>query len=107
MKKQIDIHLLARINKVVLEYYAQAAPHKTEENFRIWLQGLIPAVRHHFEEQGFEKHKNTLPFMRFVLELNDIGMDGHLEQHLSPNDFKAWKNPNSNLAVPDEMNLLK
>jgi hypothetical protein len=107
MKNQIDIHLLARINKAVLQYYARAEPYKTQENFEIWLRGLITAVRIHFEEQGFQKHKNAFPFMRFVLELNDIGMDEFMRSNLSPNDFIGWKNPNCDLTVPDEMNLIK
>jgi hypothetical protein len=107
MKREVDFQLLARINKVVLQYYAQAQPYKTEEDFKIWLKGLIPAVRFHFQEQGFEKHKNTLPFMRFALELNDIGMDEYLKKHLSTADYQAWTNPNQEIFVPDELNLLK
>lgn len=106
MKNEIDIHFLARINRVILQYYALAEPYKTEDNFRTWLQTLIPAIRFHFEEQGFEKHKNSLPFMRFILELNDLGMDAFLKDELSNEDYSAWIKPDNILLVPKELNIL-
>jgi hypothetical protein len=106
MKHEIDIHLLARVNKAVLSYYAQAEQFKTEINFYLWLPTLRGSIRKHFRQEGFEKSKNSLPFMRHVLELNDIGMDEHMKANLSKEDYAIWINPDSTLMVSKEMNIL-
>ena len=106
MKREINIDTLARINKVVLAYYSESERYKTEANYKTWLQTLDPVLREHFDEQGFETGKNSIPFMRFALELNDYGMDDFLKRHLSDADFSAWKYPDTNLIVPQELNIL-
>ncbi|NOS91210.1 MAG: hypothetical protein HOP30_04770 [Cyclobacteriaceae bacterium] len=107
MKKPIDVFLLARTNKAALSYYAKASVFKTEENYKVWLNTLSSSIlRNHFEEIGFENSKNALPFMRFVLELNDFGLDEHMKNSLSKYDYEQWINPSKELIVPKEMNIL-
>ena len=106
MKSEIDTHFLARVNRAVLSYYAQADQYKTETNFYSWLSTLSEFLKEDFHKKGFEKSKNSLPFMRFVLELNDIGMDEHMKANLSKEDYMIWINPNSTIMVPKEMNIL-
>ena len=106
MKNEIDTHLLARVNRAVLNYYAQADQFKTEINFYLWLPTLRESLREHFRQKGFEDSKNSLPFMRHVLELNDIGMDEHMKVNLSKEDYATWINPDSTRMVPKEMNIL-
>jgi hypothetical protein len=106
MKHEIDTHLLARVNRAVLSYYAQADQFKTEINFYMWLPTLNGSLREHFRQKGFEDSKNSLPFMRHVLELNDIGMDEHMKANLSKEDYATWINPDRILMVPKEMDIL-
>lgn len=107
MKKEIEIDYLARINVAVLSYYQQAEQYKTEENFRTWLQSLgYCSLRLHFEQLGFDGCKNVLSFMRFVLELNDHGMNEHMKDKLSEKDYELWTNPSKDWTIPKEMNIL-
>ncbi|NJK95210.1 MAG: hypothetical protein HC905_10120 [Bacteroidales bacterium] len=39
---------------------------------------------------GIEKCKGVLNFKRFVLELNDSGMDEFMKNNLSQEDFQWW-----------------
>lgn len=107
MKKPIDTFLLARTNKAVLSYYAKAGKFKTEANFKAWLESLESStLKLHFEQMGFENSKNALPFMRFVLELNDFALNDHMRNSLSSDDYEQWVNPSRDLVVPKEMNIL-
>lgn len=108
MKKEVEVGLLARINLAVLSYYRKAEEFMTEENYIDWLKSLThESLVKHFAELGFEQGKNSIPFMRYVLELNDVGMEEHLKANLSNEDYAAWLNPNSSLMIPKEMNILK
>lgn len=109
MKKEIDLDLLAKLNKAFIEYYAKAEKFKTEENFLAWLSHLDirhPELRKDFERAGFEESKNAIPFMRFVLELNSIGLYEHMQHNLSCEDYKRFIAPNSDLVIPKEMNIV-
>jgi hypothetical protein len=106
MKHEIDTHLLARINRAVLSYYAQSDQFKTEINFYLWLPTLKESLREYFRQKGFEDSKNSIPFMRHILELNDIGMDEHMKANLSKEDYATWINPDRTLMVPKEMDIL-
>jgi hypothetical protein len=106
MKHEIDTHLLARVNRAVLNYYAQADQFKAEINFCLWLPTLRESLREHFRQKGFEESKDSIPFMRHVLELNDIGMDEHMKANLSKEDYATWISPDNTLMAPKEMNIL-
>jgi hypothetical protein len=107
MKAEIDLGILARTNKAVLSYYAMADKYKSEEAFNSWLQSLgYSNIRLRFEELGYSRSKDAIPFMRFVLELNDHGLNDYMKNNLSVEDFEQWMNPSKDLVVPIEMNVL-
>jgi hypothetical protein len=107
MKNEIEVELLARINLAVLTYYQKAEEFKTQENYGNWLKSIThESLRTHFEELGFEASKNAIPFMRFILELNDIGLYEHLKCAISEDDYQKFINPNKDWVVPNEMNIV-
>lgn|GEM_PF-4558397 len=108
MKKEIDFDLLASLNKAFIEYYAKADKFKIEENFLVWLDDLSlkhPDLRTDFEKSGFEESKNTIAFMRFILELNGIGLFEHMKKSLSENDYYRFTHPDD-WVIPKEMNIV-
>lgn len=107
MTKELNLSVLGKINYAVVSYYSKADKFKTFENYSSWLETLSVTLKDHFQSRGFEQSQNSFPFMRYVLELNDIGMDEHMKANLSESEFFLWKNPKANLSVPEEMNLLK
>jgi len=105
----MDLSLIAKLNKAVIEYYGKAEEFKTPENFCKWLNHL--ATKHQillkdFELAGFERSKNAIPFMRFILEANNIGLYEHMRNNLSAEDYKTFITPNSDLVIPNEMNII-
>ncbi len=44
--------------------------------------------------------------MRFVLELNRIGLYEHMKSNLSDDDYKKFIAPNNDLVIPKEMNIV-
>ena len=63
----------------------------TEEDFENWLLGLPENMQKHFRTDGLEKSKGALPFRRFYMEYNDIGLDEYLKKHLSAEDYEYQK----------------
>ncbi len=40
-----------------------------------------------FTQKGFEQCKGVLNYKRFILELNDFGMDVYMKNNLDPEDY--------------------
>jgi hypothetical protein len=64
----------------------------TEEDFENWLSGLPERAQKHFRADGLEKSKGALPFRRFYMEYNDIGLDEYMKRHLSAEDYAYHMN---------------
>ncbi len=64
----------------------------TDEDFENWLSGLPENAQIHFRADGLEKSKGALPFRRFYMEYNDIGLDEYMKRHLSPEDYEYHMN---------------
>ena len=57
-----------------------------------WLDGLPATLMQKMKSQGFHGCKDMLPFLRYVNERNDIGMDEFMKAHLSEEDYNSFKN---------------
>jgi hypothetical protein len=86
--------MLFRIGNAAYRYYQLA--HSTSNEilelyFQEWLKSLPTNIKADMEKQGIEKCKLMLPFTRYVNERKDIGMDEWMKEHLSEEDYKAYK----------------
>ncbi len=62
-----------------------------------WLETLPDHIQKAMREHGFEFCKTTLPFTRYINEMNDLGMDQWLKEHLSTEDFQYHRTPGEHL----------
>jgi hypothetical protein len=82
---------LIRIGKVVNSYYYQLKKKEiTEEKFSLWIESLQDPMKKHFKDKGLEKCSGVLNFQRFILELQDNGLEEYLKNELSDEDFTYW-----------------
>jgi hypothetical protein len=66
--------------KKTLAYYSQINREElTEEDFKLWIASLTEPMQSHFKDQGLDECRGVLNFQRFVLELNDKGLDEYLK----------------------------
>lgn len=93
----IDHEQLLRIGKVCKEYYNQSDVKFTENDYNLWIDSLDEPMKSGFRKKGFEDCKGVLNFRRFVLELNDKGMNEFLKQYLSPEGYNYWINVEKSL----------
>ena len=84
---------LFRIGNVTMRYMNNDAIefNPTEEDFENWLSGLPEKIQPVFKADGLEKSKGMLPFRRFYMEYNDIGLDEYLKKYLSKEDYEFQK----------------
>jgi hypothetical protein len=74
----------------------------TEEDYKEWLQGLPDNLREAMKTAGFEECKRMLPFTRYVMEKNDIGIDEYVQLHMDQEDYLEYKsmiNPDRNKST--------
>jgi len=75
--------------------YHQIADDTSEKNKKLyydeWLEGLPTNIKEGMKKLGFEKCKSVLSFTRYVNERNDIGMDEWMREHLTEEDYRAYK----------------
>jgi hypothetical protein len=82
---------LIRIGKVVNSYYYQLKKKEiTEEKFSVWIESLEDPMKKDFKAKGLEKCSGVLNFQRFILELQDNGLEEYLKNELSDEDFTYW-----------------
>ncbi len=56
--------------------------------FEEFLAGLPhEGLRRRMKEEGIDQATRSIPFLRYLLERHDIGMDDYLRQHLSEEDY--------------------
>jgi len=42
-------------------------------------------------DMGFEKCKTMLPFTRYVMEKNDVGLEEFVKRNMGPRDYAEYK----------------
>jgi hypothetical protein len=82
---------LIKISKTFTDYYKQLNPEDlTEENFKLWIESLQEPMRTAFNKKGLRLCKGVLNFQRFILELNDLGLDEFLKENLTPEEYSFY-----------------
>ena len=80
---------LIRIGTVANQYMRQPV-FPTEVNFKEWIDSLNEPMKSAFKEKGIEECRGVLNYRRFLLELEDNGMDEFMKSRLSAEDFDFW-----------------
>jgi len=82
---------LLRIGRAITGYYNQLnRAELTEKNFKLWIESLEEPMRSSFKNKGLDNCRGVLNFQRFILELQDIGLDEYLKNNLTDEDFSYW-----------------
>ena len=91
MKIKVDERLL-RIGRITTDYYKQLnAQELTEKDFKLWIESLEEPMRGVFNKKGLEDCRGVLNFQRFILELQDNGLDEYLKNNLTEEDFNFYR----------------
>ena len=78
------------IGKIAVQYYNQVKFNPTQIDFKLWIESLKEPMKSDFKKQGLENCKGVLNFKRFILEMNDFGMDEYMKEKLSKEDYEFW-----------------
>jgi len=90
MEIKVDERLL-RIGRITTGYYKQLnAQELTEKDFKLWIESLEEPMRGAFNKKGLEDCRGVLNFQRFILELQDKGLDEYLKNNLTEEDYSYW-----------------
>lgn len=77
---------------ITFRYHQESKDYSPNENdYKEWLEGLPENVRAGMLKLGFEGCKTILPFTRYVMEKNDIGLEEYIKDHMDPEDYKEYK----------------
>lgn len=83
---------LQTINKTVLDYYSQLKSKEfTEEDFNLWIDSLPEPMKSDFKSKGLNQCRGVLNFQRFILELQDNGLEEYLKNELKEEDYSYWR----------------
>lgn len=63
----------------------------TQEDYKEWLEGLPQNIKVGMSKLGFEGCKTVLPFTRYVMEKNDIGLEEYIQLHMDADDYEEYK----------------
>jgi hypothetical protein len=80
---------LLRIGTVAAQYMRQPV-FPNDVNFKEWIESLQEPMKSAFKEKGIEGCKGVLNYRRFLLELEDNGMDEFMKSKLGAEDFDFW-----------------
>lgn len=81
-----------RVMAAMVDYYKDAPEiQPTATDWKLWIEGLKEPMKSGYLKMGFDEAKTALPFRRFYLERNDLGMTDYVCDHLSPEDFEYYK----------------
>jgi len=90
----LEFHsLLFKVGNITHWYYEETknVPDKIlSEYYKEWLVGLPDNIRTDMKSKGFDYCKNTIPFLRYVNERQDIGFDEWIKKYLSPTDYQKY-----------------
>ena len=90
MNIKVDERLI-RIGHTCNDYYKQLnSKDLKEEDFKQWIESLEEPMRSSFKNKGLDNCRGVLNFQRFILELQDIGLDEYLKNNLTDEDFSYW-----------------
>lgn len=82
---------LLRIGNACNNYYRQLkAKELTEEEFKLWIESLEEPMKSSFKDKGLDSCRGVLNFQRFILELQDKGLDEYLKINLTVEDYSYW-----------------
>lgn len=82
---------LLRIGNACNDYYRQLnAKELTEEEFKLWIESLEEPIKSSFKYKGLDSCRGVLNFQRFILELQDKGLDEYLKINLTVEDYSYW-----------------
>lgn len=90
---------LTRIGHVVSNYYQQPEEGPQPQHFHLWISSLAEPTRTVFSEKSFDRCKDVLDFRRFVAELNDGGLEEHMQRHLTGTDYRLWQQQGEQAAA--------
>jgi hypothetical protein len=85
---------LFRIGNAAIHYHQltdDISEQDLETYFYEWLAGLPVNIRADMERKGLEQCRYILPFTRYVNERQDIGLEEWMKEHLSEEDYRAYK----------------
>lgn len=83
---------LQTINKTVLDYYSQIKSKElTEEDFNLWIDSLPEPMKSYFKSKGLNQCRGVLNFQRFILELQDNGLEEYLKNELKEDYYSYWR----------------
>jgi phage gp29-like protein len=72
------------------EYYDKARELSSEALFNSWIESLSEPIKSSLRTKGYVFSKNALPFLRFVAEMNDLGLDQFMKERLTEKDFERY-----------------
>ena len=91
MEIKVDERLL-RIGRITTGYYKQLNTQElTEKDFKLWIESLEEPMRGVINKKGLEDCRGVLNFQRFILELQDKGLDEYLKNNLTEEDFNFYR----------------
>lgn len=90
----MDLDRIQFIGKIAVQYYNQIKFNPTQKDFDLWIESLKEPMKSAFKKQGLSECKGVLNFKRFILEMNDLGMDEYMKKNLSEEDYKIYKGKN-------------
>ncbi len=77
---------------ITFRYHSDAEIYDpTQEDYEEWLEGLPEKVRNGMKKLGFEGCKKVLPFTRYVMEKNDIGLEEYIKMHMDSEDYNEYQ----------------
>lgn len=83
---------LIRIGHIFTAYYKQLNPQDlTEDNFKLWIEGLNDPMKTVFNKKGLQGCRGVIAFQRFILELQDNGLEEYLKNELTGEDYTFYK----------------
>lgn len=84
--------LLFAYGNSTYRYHQEAQDYTpTEADYQEWLQGLSLAMQPKIREKGFEECRTLLPFTRYVMEKNDVGMEAYVRELMGEEAYAAFK----------------
>ena len=91
---RIEMERMLRIGIVAAQYHKgdEVRFEPSHQDWEDWLGGLPERAATIFRKDGFEKGILALPFRRFYMELNDIGLEEYMAKYLSIEELAIWKN---------------